>query len=322
MFSTHTPATGEATTVLESYLNELEERSDGRLQFELYTDASLVASSEILDAIDTGLADCGVVNYGLTNGTLNLAGVTALPGIFQDSWAANRALMDVATSGGALTEQLSENGVVCIGTFFGEGNIIISKTPVEDITDLSGLKVISSTDTLSRIVEEVGGTVVGFSNSETYEAFSKNTADATVNSSFVSATTFALEEVAHYAYDLNLGCGPLLYCMNEDKWNELPEDLQQIFLETMQDYLADVTYQLYVLKEDQEETSKEKFINAGGTVVEPTDEQIESFTSTYAEEQWAIWVEEREAEGYDGQAVIDEFTEAYALYEGENPYAE
>lgn len=320
VFSTQSPGSSAATEAIQKYLDRITELSDGRIQWELYTDASLVESSGIIDALATGLCDAGMVNYAHQGGKLDLAGVTALPGVYSNSWEATYALFEMYDKQGAFYQQLADNGLVLIGAFMSDGNMIFSKDKVTDISDLAGKRVISTTTVIDNILEKAGATVVGFSTTETYEALSKNTADACANMNFTSAASFALQEVCDYCYQLNFGSGPNLYCMSQASWDKLPSDLQDIIRQVMLKEQPSILYETYVLETGKEISSYDTFKEAGCTIIVPTAEQIEAFQTEYGEEIYEDWVQLMNEEGYNGQSVLDEFLTAYDNYAGTCPY--
>ena len=55
-------------------------------------------------------------------------------------------------------------------------------------------------------------------------------------------------------------------------------------------------------------------------MIEPTADQIAAFQAEYGEQVWADWVQRMSNEGYDGQAVLDEFLSVYKNYVGTCPY--
>lgn len=320
VFSTQSPGGSAATEAIQKYLDRITEMSDGRIQWELYPDASIVESSGIINGLATGLCDAGMVNYAHQGGKLDLAGVTALPGIYSNSWEATYALFEMYDNQGAFYQQLADNGLVLIGAFMSDGNVIFSKDKITDISDLAGKRVISTTTVIDDILEKAGATVVGFSTTETYEALSKNTADACANMSFTSAASFALEEVCDYCYQLNFGSGPNLYCMSQASWDKLPKDLQDIIRKVMWEEQPSILYETYVLETGKETSSYDTFVEAGCTITVPSAEQIEAFRTEYGEDIYVDWVQTMNDEGYDGQSVLDEFRTAYDNYAGTCPY--
>lgn len=308
--STHTPGTTEATIVFQKVLDEITARSNGRIQFEVYTDGTLAAADGILEALESGIADVAMVNYSRQAGRMDLVGVCTNPGLYTNSWEGTQALMELYDTVPAMQEELDAVGLHLMGIQLGTQSVVISKTPVNDITDLAGLRVVSGTSATDQILLALGATPLGFSNTDAYEALSKGTADAIVSNSLSGAAGFGIQEVAKYVFDLGLGAGPLLYCISDAAYNRLPEDLQAIIDEVYRDYVADVVYTDYVLEQNKDVTALETFEQAGATIVEPTQEQIDTFQTEYAAPVYDEWVESLESSGHaEAREVLDTFIE-------------
>ena len=319
--STHTPSTTTATVIFQNILDEITERSDGRIQFELYTDGTLAAADGIIDALDSGIADVAMVNYSRQSGRLDLFGVVSNPAIFTNPWEGTKAFMELYDTVPALKEQLEGVGMHMMGVQLGTSSVVMSKEPVNDISDLAGKRVITGTDAITDILTSVGATPLSFSNTEAYEALSKGTADAIASNSLSGAVGFGMQEVAKYVYDINLGVGPMLFTISNSAYDKLPADLQEMIDEVAREYVPDVVYKLYVLEEGKETTTMQTLEDAGVTIVEPTEEQVADFQAKYGEPIWDKWVSEREADGYtDARELMDTLVELCGKYAGTCPF--
>ena len=49
-----------------------------------------------------------------------------------------------------------------------------------------------------------------------------------------------------------------------------------------------ILYETYVLEVDKDKSSYDVFVDAGGIVIEPTEEQLESFQNEYASKVWDL----------------------------------
>lgn len=305
--STHTPANGTATQVLMNYLNEIETRSNGRIDFEVYTDGTLAAVDGVIDAVTSGVADIAVVNPARQSGRLGLAEVAGLPGVFNNTWEGSKAFQELYDTVPAMGEELAAVGLKLVGVQLIEGVTIISKKEINSIYDLQGKKVISSTPFTTSIFTQIGAIPLGMANTEAYEALSKGTADVVASTSISGGAGFGLHEVADYVYHLNLGAGAMLYCMNEDAWNRLPEDLQAIINEVAHDFQPDNVYTVYCLELGKDPSSLETFEQAGVTIIEPTAEQVQDFQDNLAIATWTEWAAEKDAAGKAGTEVLNAF---------------
>lgn len=314
--STHTPSTTTMTVVFQNMLDEITARSNGRLQFEVYTDGTLAAADGILEAIESGIADVACINYSRVNGRLDLCGVVSLPGICSNPWEGSKAFFDLYDSSEELRAQFSDNGVHLMGIAMGDGFCVISKDPVTDLADLEGKKVIIGNAQVADIMTQIGATPMNFSNSDAYEMLSKGTADAIASNTISGAAGFGIQEVAKNVYHINLGIGPQVFCISESVYAGLPADLQQIIDDVCREFVPDNVYTVYTLEQGKEVTSMDQFVQAGATIVEPTAEQMAAFREDYATPAWDAWAE---AQGEVGATVLADYIAAVATHEGTCP---
>lgn len=319
--STHTPSTTTATVVFQAVLDEITARSNGRIQFELYTDGTLAAADGILDALESGIADVAMVNYSRQAGRMDLMGVVANPALFNNPWEGTQAFMEMYDTIPDIKEEFDTVGVHLMGVQLGTSTVIMSKEPINDINDLAGKRVITGTDAVTDILTSIGATPLSFSNTEAYEALSKGTADAIASNSLSGAVGFGIQEVAKYVYNISLGAGPLVYGMSTAAYEKLPADLQAVVDDVARDFVPDAVYQIYVLEEGKETTTNMTLEAAGVTIVEPTEEQIVDFQDKYGAPIWDEWVAEREAAGYsNARQVMDTYVEMCAKHAGTCPF--
>lgn len=319
--STHTPSTTTATVVFQSVLDEITARSNGRIQFEVFTDGTLAAADGILDALESGIADVAMINYSRQAGRMDLMGVMNNPGIYSNPWEATKAFMELYNTVPAVKEELDSVGVHMMGVQLGTSSVVMSTVPINSLDDLNGLRVITGGDAVTNILTSIGATPMSFSNSEAYEALSKGTADAIASNSLSGAVGFGIQEVAKYVYNINLGAGPLIYGMSTAAYEKLPADLQAIIDEVASEYVPDAVYTIYVQEQGKETTTDMALETAGVTIVEPSAEQIADFQEKYGSSIWDKWVADREAAGYtSAREVMDKFVELCAKHTGTCPF--
>jgi TRAP-type C4-dicarboxylate transport system substrate-binding protein len=116
--------------------------------------------------------------------------------------------------------------------------ILASKKPAHTLADLKGLKV-RATGLSSKIVESLGGTPVAMSQGETYEALSKGVVDATL-CPIETLKGWKQGEAIQYVIDSSaIGYTTAMFVvMNKEKWAKLPPDVQKVFTEVSQEWIA------------------------------------------------------------------------------------
>lgn len=305
--STHTPAAATATQVFTNFLAEIESRSDGRIKFDVYTDGTLAAVDGVIDAVSSGVADIAVINYARQAGRLEMVGLAGLPGVFANTWEGANAFQELFDTEPAMSADFDAAGLKMIGIQMNEGVTIMAKGEINDLKDLSGKKVIAIGATTTEIFGSLGAVPLGLSNQEAYEAISKGTADVVGSTSIPGGIGFGLHEVVDCIYHINLGAAPLVYCMNKDKWDQLPADLQAVFNDVAHDFQPTNTYTVYALELGKDPSSLEQFAQAGVTIVEPTAAQVKDFQDNYARASWDAWASSMDAAGKPGTEMLEAF---------------
>ena len=84
--SIQTPAKMPFAQILYWWLDEVEKRSGGRINFERYPGESLAKAAEQLDALESGMADVSLFVTTYTPGKIPLNTITALPFSLQYAW--------------------------------------------------------------------------------------------------------------------------------------------------------------------------------------------------------------------------------------------
>ena len=304
--SSHTPSTATMTTVFRNMLDEITARSNGRIQFDVYTDGTLAAADGILDAIESGIADVACVNYSRVNGRLDLCGVMALPGVFSNSWEGSKAFLDIYADSAELQKQFSNANVHLVSVAMGAAAGFLSTDPVNTLEDISGRKVIISNNYTAEIITKLGATPLSFSGPEAYEALSKGTADAWLTN-LEAAAGFGAYEIAKNYYSLSFGVGPQVFVISQKVYESLPEDLQQIIDEVGREFVPDDVYVTYTLERGKDVTSQEVFEEAGTTFVTPSEAEMSAFQDEYASATWDEWAADQ---GDAGSVVLDAYLTA------------
>ena len=114
----------------------------------------------------------------------------------------------------------------------------LPKKPVRKLEDMAGMKV-RATGLSSKIVLSLGGAPVGMSQPETYEALQKGVVEAT----FCPIETlkgWKQGEVIDYITDTSaIGYTTSMFVvMNNESWDELPDDVKEIFNDVSQEWVA------------------------------------------------------------------------------------
>ncbi|MCL7748475.1 TRAP transporter substrate-binding protein DctP [Halalkalibacter alkaliphilus] len=314
--STHSPPGIPLTLAWDAYLDEIEERSEGQIEFERYYNGGLSDGFDVIDAVGNGIADVAVVFPSWQSGKLPLNTIASNPGLHENAWTAVKASNELRQLIPEVNQELENHGNVNIGNFGAPPMYFISTDSLTSFDDLKGQQVLTNSPTQAKIAGELGMVPVGMNLTDAYDALTRGIVD-TVLFSAQGAMSFGLHESAKHAWKLPMGTTTGLYTMNKTVWDSLPADLQAVIEEVKEEFQPESFHTLYQVTEEEYE---EKFIEAGGTIVEPTEEDLNFMMDIITTHVWDEWIKEQEDKGLPGEDVLNTYKELVEKYEQENPF--
>ena len=275
--------------VASARLKELaDERLGGKVEILPYTGGQLYSNSEELEALKMGdIQMCLAV--GSTMSALDpVIGIFKMPFLFPDV-ATAYSIMD-GPVGDKLFANIKAQGINVLGGF-SSGSIIISnsKHPIQEVEDLSGLKIRASGKMESAIIDAMGAISTVIPSEETYTGLQQKVVDGLATPSTVFAAR-KYQEVQTYVTNAGMlywSNGFIL--ANDSFWAGLPEDVRAE-LEAIVEIVLQETRDA---DENELNAMLDQVESEGCEVVrELTAEQIESWTaasnSVYAQYEHEI----------------------------------
>lgn len=273
-------------TLLQPWFNELENRSGGRIEIEPYFAESLSKIGECFNTVRDGMAD------------FTEAVLSNFPGQFpfhERSWEASDPgrPLDHATEILHVIEQeypqtMKEfDGAKLLFTYdFPIGHMIATKDPVTKLEDLRGLKIINFGGPVSAArLEALGAVPVNMSPPDAYMALQQGIADGAV-SGFQLLVSRKYGDILKNVLPVTILGGSVFVAMNQDAYDNLPPDLQQIIDEMSGDYALE---KVKAWEEEEYKLLRHWRDNMGGQINLLTDEeyaQIEQAVAD-ADKSWA-----------------------------------
>ncbi|MFB5085954.1 DctP family TRAP transporter solute-binding subunit [Psychrobacillus sp. PGGUH221] len=257
----------------ETFKEKLEKESDGRLKVELYPNGQLYASDrEAIEAVQLGNIEMTIPAVAPLASFNKKFMVFDLPFLFNDHDAAYRAL------DGALGEQLLgelENNDLK-GLVFAENgfrHMSNNNGPIHGVADLKGLKYRTlenpvHTDTFKAF----GANASPFAFGELYTALQQKTYDA-MESPISLYYTNKFYEVQDYLTITSHVYAATILLMNNDFFNSLPEDFQQLVVKASEEYRTEQRK----LAQEQDVDFLNRLKEAGMEVNELTPEERNEF---------------------------------------------
>jgi len=296
----------------DAFLDEIEKRSNGLIEFERYYAASLLGTNNIITGLGGKVADIGVVLPAWNPGILPLGTVTSNPSIYNDAYAAAKAVDELYRTIPAINEELEKNKLKYVGQYALPAYYLFTSKPMASLDDIKGQKLIATAQ-VAELAKSLGAVPIAAQTTEAYELISKGTADGLIISP-EAIMSYHLDELITHVYYAPMGGHTGLYVMNLDTWNSLPADIQQTIQEISSDFQPK-SFREIIFNDAVIDDLKSK----GITFVEPTAEELQRLEEA-SKTLWDAWVKEMTNQGLPGQEVLDKYIEYAKKYEADNPF--
>ncbi len=213
-----------ATKVLQAFVKELTETSNGKVEVQFYGASALGKAAEQYDIVTEGMADMALGCCGFTPSRFPLSLGVQLP-FFSDSAETGAKLLLEFQKRGLMDSEFAD--VVYLFPTTTTPSQIFSNKKIANITDFKGLRVWGGENVFKEICDRLGATAVVMSTPDVYLALQRKTIDAAVNSWTSGVAGWKWAEVTKYAIDISIMSG--WHCnvvMNKKAWNKVPADVQ------------------------------------------------------------------------------------------------
>lgn len=307
-YASPSAASDPTQEVMLWFMDEVTERTDGRVQFEPFLGNSLVKDQDIVSAIGDGLIEMGKIYTVSYPGQMPLWNMTNLPFTSPSPYVAINVISDLVEEYPVFDEELAKLNVAALGVITTGGTGIVSKKPLRSVEDLDGLKV-RARGIQAQAFAAVNATPVSIPWNDVYEALSKGVVEGSTNY-IITTRPIRHNEVTDYYVAAGLGQAVQLELINRDFWAALPEDIKSVMTEVMNET------QLRYAEKASELALKEREVLAGESgpgkmeyIDFPAEERQKWIDA--APDFFAEWAEEN-AEAGDTQAIVDRY---FALQE-------
>lgn len=310
--SSYLPAQhGQHDLVLQPFLDEVAQVTEGRVTGTLYPGDALGPAETAFDMAVTGTVDMALGNHGYTPGSFPLSSILNLPGFGSSSKHVAEIFWDLLAEYEEIQQEYKD---VKIGWFpiIDPYYIMTSKQKVKTLEDVQGLRVRTPSEQGSRLLELIGAVPVQMSMNDVYEGLMRGTIDGAL----VPASTiinFQLADVVKYITVGDFMTQSLFVVMNKNTWDKIsPEDQKAIDALLGREMWIKAA-EVY----DQEgieglEMAKEK----GVEIIELSEAERNKLRETL-KPMVDEWIEDVEGLGYPGQEIYDRAMELREKYSEE-----
>ncbi len=307
---------GPRAEALMWWENAVEERSGGRIDVDISWGGALASHKDNVKAVGSGLADAGTVVAVFTPAEFPIWLLSSTPFMFDDFWIGVRTMQEAHETIPELKAEGDNQGVKIIANnSAGPVQLVTVNKQIKTAADVDGLKMATNGGWVD-MLGELGANIVSVDGGEHYNALDTGIIDGLTHYTPL-VKSYKLYEVAGYlteAYmgqQMGYGVG-----INADFFNDLPEDLQQVIVETGREYM-DVYAEKYTA--DMDAARKEMQAGIEGQSIEVYQLPEEERAKFVAASQPLInkWIANVKEKGMDGDRILADIRAIEAKYKAE-----
>lgn len=251
---------------LESFADMVAERTEGRIEPEVYHNAVLGDQPDAIEQLRNGGIDFANFNMGPMGEIVPATNVLSLPFLFTDLDNMHE-VMD-GEIGDRFAAALEEAGIVALSWFdSGARSFYNTERPIATPADMDGLKFrVMNNDLYVQMVDQLGGNATPMAYGEVYQSLRTGVIDGAENN-WPSFDTSNHYEVAGYYSNTNHLILPECICIAAETWENTSEEDKEIVRQAAIE-AADQQRQLW---QESSEESRQKVLDAGVEVNEVED---------------------------------------------------
>ena len=232
----HIAPEGEAYALgFDEYAAAVEKATNGQVQFEIFGNGSLGGERELLEGVQLGTLDMSLITTGVVSNFVPDVTAIEFPFLFRDLNHAYKTLDGEV--GQEILEKMSDAGFKGIAFWEnGQRHLANSKHPIYSPDDLKGLKMRTiESEVLLDTYSALGtnGTPMAFP--EVYGALQQNVIDGSDFSYGVIWSTNVYEQTKYFT-EAGLYYSSATLVINEDLFESLPEDVQEVVVDLGKEY--------------------------------------------------------------------------------------
>jgi TRAP-type C4-dicarboxylate transport system substrate-binding protein len=238
VYANNDPEAGLMGDAFKWWASEVNKRTNGKVTIQFFWNSALAKMPEMLEAVQKGTADMGNILAAYFPQVFPLHGTLEGLTVFHDKPLAriimNETLDQMVPEAEA---EWAKAGLVKIFTTCPNANYYIyTVPPITKLSDYKGLKIRATGSLNPTIVKALGGTTVGLTGTDEYDALVKGTIDGTVED-LDSVVRFRAIELVKYLTLTGVGANNgMTACMKADVWKGLPPDVQKVMTDLRAEY--------------------------------------------------------------------------------------
>ncbi|MDQ0313612.1 TRAP transporter substrate-binding protein DctP [Amorphus orientalis] len=224
------PTHGFEVDMLRPWAEELREKSDGQIDFEIHAaNSALGKLPRQADQVRAGVTDVALGLAGIPRGRFPHTSIIELPFVVERAEAGSRALWELYQTN-QLGGEYDDFKVLGLMTHHGALFHTVDR-PIRELSDLKGLRIRSPGPAVNAMLEFEGASAIGMPPSQIYEALQKGAIDG-VATTWDLVGAIKLNEVLKYHTDARVYAAAFYVVMNPRTYQNMPENLRTLIDET------------------------------------------------------------------------------------------
>ncbi|MEM7471686.1 MAG: C4-dicarboxylate TRAP transporter substrate-binding protein [Pseudomonadota bacterium] len=265
----------------------LAENGNYKMNWQENYGGSIVKPKGVLEGIELGLGDIGIVTTIFHSSKLPSQALSAVtPFVSSDARAVAKAVDEIAREFPAMQNEFAAQNQVYLATGVVLNSYqMFSTKEVASVSDLVGFKVAGAGMNLRYLegIQDAAGVRGGLT--DFYNMLQTGLADAGMLWP-EAAATFKISEVAPYMLRADLGAvNSKTITVNQDYWDGLPDEVKGV----LQAVAIDYRDHLASIAMDRATAAEEAYVAAGGTIVDVSDADRMAWASAMPNiaQEWA-----------------------------------
>lgn len=293
---------------LEKVAKLVNERTDGKVEFDIYPQGQLGNQRQMTEGTQLGVLEATVAPAAFLGGFNAAVSVLDIPYLMPQDFAQAEEIRESAF-GEELLASFASKDVVAIGLWPNGFKQLTSNKPIDNWKELAGQKFrVMDSNILIEQFKAVGASAIALPFGELYTSLQMGVVDGEEN------PLDTIERMKYYEVQKNLvisdhGAMEDVILFNESFWNSMPENYRKIIVDTFHEVIPDLVKD----KAAKVAAALEVVKKEGMNVRVATPEERAALRAEVYPATKAAYIERA---GDEGKKLIDLYEKAYAKATG------
>jgi C4-dicarboxylate-binding protein DctP len=231
--SNQMPPSHHMSKGLVLFAGKVKEYSKGAVEVKIFDSAQLFKDTEIVEGLQEGLVEVGLVPVNKWSGMIPAADVFEAPFIFKDLTSIKKFIE--AGAGELLDKEFQKRAVKTLfWVDYGYIQFFNNKRPLTKPDDFKGLKMRTFSSGDADTLKALGAAPTVMSSSEMYMALQRGTVDG-ATTGMPAAVSRKVHEVQKFMTEANYSTAQFVVQANLKWWEKLPQDQREAILKAGKD---------------------------------------------------------------------------------------